>query len=216
MRAAPSRSTSIRLGARRFEAWRTIASPPIPSSRRTSSRDRVAGRGSKKLWMTSIGRLTESRSWVSRLQVLRHRRHGVRALEGVAYGRAVADVAAEERRVRPVQRRDDPRAVRRRQHRLGEDRRRGVRHGVMDVEDVQAVVAADLGHLHRERQGVVRVLEQPVVVDHHGMVEEARRVRGEPEGPLVAYEVRLVPAAGELLAERRREDPAAADRRDSR
>ena len=52
----------MRLGGRRFDRCSSIASPPIPSSRRTSSRGRRAGWGSKKLWITSIGRST-AMSW---------------------------------------------------------------------------------------------------------------------------------------------------------
>ena len=99
-----------------------------------------------------------------------------------------------------------------REHRLREDRGRRVRHRVVDVEDVEAVVAAHLGHLDREGQRVVGVLEEAVVVDHDRVEEEPGRVRRQPERPLVADEVRLVAPAGELLAERGGEDAAAADR----
>ena len=145
-------------------------------------------------------------------EVLRHDRDGVGARQGVADGRAVAGVAAEQGGVGAVQRGDDPRPQLRRQHRPREDGGRGVRHGVVDVQHVEPVLAAHLGHLHRERQGVVGVLEQAVGVDAHRVEVDAGRVRRQPERALVADEMHVVPAAGELVAQRRREDAAAADR----
>jgi hypothetical protein len=76
------------------------------------------------------------------------------------------------------------------------------------IAAVERVVAAHLGHLDRERQRVVGILEEPVVVDHDRVVEEPRRPGRKPEGAFVAYEMRLVPPARELLAERRGEDAA--------
>ena len=100
----------------------------------------------------------------------------------------------------------------RRQHRPREDGGRGVRHGVVDVQHVEPMLAAHFGHLHREGQGVVGVLEQPVGVDAHRVEVDAGRVRREPERALVADEVHVVPAARPAPAQRRGEDAAAADR----
>ena len=73
-----------------------------------------------------------------------------------------------------------------------------MRHGVVDVQHVEPMLAAHLGHLHREGQRVVGVLEKAVGIDAHRVVPDAGRVRREPEGPLVADEVNVVPAAGEV------------------
>ena len=102
-------------------------------------------------------------------QKFRNRRHRVGLRERMADRRTVTGVAAEQRGVGAVEGRDHPRFLPRRQHRAREDRRRGVRHRVMDVQYVEPVVAADLGHLHGERQRVVGVFEEAVVVDHDRM-----------------------------------------------
>src|ERR1022692_1691761 len=80
-------------------------------------------------------------------------------------------------------------------------------------EDVEAMVAAHLRHLDRERKRVVGILEQLVAVDHHGVEKQPGGVRGQTERPLVADEMGLVPAAGKLLTEGGGEDAAAPDRR---
>ena len=145
-------------------------------------------------------------------EVLRHDRDGVGTLQGMADRRPVARVAAEQGGVGPVQRGDDLRPQLGRQHRSREDGGRRVRHGVVDVQHVEPMLAAHLGHLHGEGQGVVGVLEQAVGVDAHRVVADAGHVRREPEGPLVADEVHVVPAAGEVDAQGRREDAAAPHR----
>ena len=128
-------------------------------------------------------------------------------------GGRVAGVVAEQRRVRAVQCRDDAGLLAGREHRAREDRGGGVRHGVVDVEHVEAVVAAHLGHAHGERQGVVGEPEQLVLVDRDGMEVQARCVRGQAERTLVGDEVHVVPARRQVLAERGRQHAAAADRR---
>ena len=133
---------------------------------------------------------------------VRHGGHGVRRGERVLDGGRVSRVLAEQRGVGPVQRRDHARPLIRRQHRPGEDRRGRVRHGVVDVQHVEPMVAAHLGHAHRQRQGVVGVSEQPVLVDRDGMKVQTRRVRGQAERALVGDEVHVVPARGQLFAER--------------
>ena len=143
-------------------------------------------------------------------------RHGVGLVEGMPDRGAIARIAPEERRVRAVERRHDSRPLALGEHPAGEDRGRRMRDGVMDVEDVEPVVARHLGHLDRQRQRVVGVLEEPVVVDHNGVEEDPRRAPWQAERPLVADEVRLVAPAGQLLPQGRGEDAAAADGRVAR
>jgi len=127
-------------------------------------------------------------------------------------GGRVAGVVAEQCRVRAVQCRDDAGLLAGREHRAREDRGGGVRHGVVDVEHVEAMVAAHLGHAHRERQGVVGEPEQLVLVDRDGMEVQVRCVRGQAEGTLVGDEVHVVSARRQVLAQRGRQHAAAAHR----
>jgi hypothetical protein len=127
-------------------------------------------------------------------------------------GGRVAGVLAEQRRVRAVQGRDDAGLLAGREHRPREDRGGGVRHRVVDVQDVEAMLAAHRRHAHRERQGVVGEPEELVFVDGDGMEVQARGVRGQAEWTLVGDEVHVVPARGQVLAERRRQHAAAAHR----
>jgi len=129
----------------------------------------------------------------------------------VGDGGAVAGVAPEERGVGAVERGDDLELVLAVKHFAGEHGGGGVRHGVVDVQDIERVRAADLGHLHRKRQRVVGIFEEVVAVDDDGMEEHARP-DGQAEGGLVADEVDFVAAPGEFVAEFGGENAAAADR----
>ena len=52
----------------------------------------------------------------------------------------------------------------------------------MDMKDIETYFARDLGHLHRQRQRVVRVGEQTVFV-HDDLVKKDPRLRQiEPNG----------------------------------
>ena len=76
-----------------------------------------------------------------------------------------------------------------------------MRHGVVDVQDIQSVVAAHLGHSDRERQRVIRILEQLIFVDDHRMEMQARRIFRQPERAFVAEEMHLMPAPRQFLAQ---------------
>ena len=136
------------------------------------------------------------------LQRCGHRCDRVGAGEGVADGRRVTGVVAEQRGVRAMQRGDHARLLFGREHGAGEDGRGGVRNRVVHVEQVQPVIPAHLGHAHREGQGVVGELEHVVVVDGDRMEVQSRPVRGQAEWPLVADEMHLVSPVRQLHAQR--------------
>jgi hypothetical protein len=144
---------------------------------------------------------------------VRHGGHGVRRGERVFDGGRVSGVLAEQRGVGSVQRRDHARPLIGRQHRPGEDRRGGVRHGVVHVQHVEPVVAAHLGHAHRQRQRVVGISEQAILVDRDGMKVQPRGVGGQAERALVRDEVHVVSARGQLFAERGGQHAAPTDGR---
>ena len=83
----------------------------------------------------------------------------------------------------------------------------------MDMEDIEAVVAAHLCHLHGQGQRVVGVFEQPVVIDRHRVEKEARSAHRHPERLFVADEVDLVAAPGQFHPQGRGEHAASADGR---
>jgi hypothetical protein len=144
-----------------------------------------------------------------------HRGDRIGAGEGVADGRRVAGIVAEERGVRTVQRGDHARSLLRREHGAGEDGRGGVGHRVVHVEQVQPVIPRHLGHAHRERQGVVGKLEHVVVVDGDGMEVQSRPVPGQAERPLVADEMHLVAPVRQVHAQRGGQGAAASHRREA-
>ena len=100
----------------------------------------------------------------------------------------------------------------RRQHLLGQERRRGVRHGVVRVHDVEAEIARHLHHLVGDRQQVLRLAEQRIGRRQHLVERQARLIVAEPERRLRADDVHPVAADGQRLAELRGDDAAAADR----
>ena len=128
-------------------------------------------------------------------------------------GGTVAGIAAQQHHIGAMERDHDPRALAGRQHGHCEHGRGGVGHGVVHVQNVEALRRGDLGHLHRQRQRVVRVFEQIIVVDLHGMKMNARLVARHAERRRVADEMHVVAPLGELRAELGREDAAAADGR---
>ena len=82
----------------------------------------------------------------------------------------------------------------------------------MHVQDIQPKIAANLRHFYGKRQGIIRILEQIVIVYDYGMEKKPRRIHGQAERPLIADEMHLVAAAGEFLAECRGQNATAADR----
>ncbi|MGC4081628.1 MAG: hypothetical protein QM736_05820 [Vicinamibacterales bacterium] len=108
-----------------------------------------------------------------RAHEFRDRRDRVGMFQGVADRRTVAGIAAEQRGVGAVERGDDAQPVFLVQHRAGEHCGGGVRHGVVNVQQVERVLFRHLGHLHRERQRVVGVFEEVVAVDRDRVEDTA-------------------------------------------
>jgi hypothetical protein len=73
-----------------------------------------------------------------------------------------------------------------------------VRHGVVDVQDIELELAGHLGHLHGKGQCIVRILEQTVGIDPHRVEVDAVGAGKKAEGTLVADEVDVVSALGKL------------------
>ena len=82
----------------------------------------------------------------------------------------------------------------------------------MDVEDIEAEITADFRHFDGQRQRVIRILEQAVIVDDDRMEKNMRRIRLDAKRSLLADEVNLVSTPREFLAKCRGEYSAAADR----
>ncbi len=130
----------------------------------------------------------------------------------MADGRSVAFVPAQQCCIGAVKGGDDARLLFDGEHGAGEDGGGGVWDGVVDVQNIQAKVAGDLGHFDRERKGVVGVFEEAIVVDFNRMKKKARGVLGKAEGAFVGDEVDFVAAAGEFFAQGGGQHAAAADR----
>ena len=99
------------------------------------------------------------------------------------------------------------------QHLLGEEPGDRVGDRVVDVEELEAVLARRLRHLHREREVVRRVLEEGVARDVHLVEADVLLEVAEAEGQAVRDDVDVVAAARQLLAELGRHRPGAAHRR---
>ena len=99
-----------------------------------------------------------------------------------------------------------------RQHGAGEKSGSRMWHGVVNMQNIQFMPAADLCHLHRKRQGVVGIFEEIVTVDLNGMKENPRANR-HAERLLVADKMNFVTALGQFVAQFGSENSTAADRR---
>ena len=131
-----------------------------------------------KLGTTSIGVRDPERLVGRAPERLRHRGHRVALHDAEARGLEVAGVVADQRDVGAVERGDHLERLRR-QDLARQDRGDRVGHRVVDVQEVEAVLARHLDHLGGERQLVGRVLEQRVLRHHH-LVEEEARARPGP------------------------------------
>ena len=69
----------------------------------------------------------------------------------------------------------------------------------MNVQYIELMVAADLGHFYRKRKGVIGILEQVVIIDDHRMEMQPGRVRWQTERTFVADEMNLMSAIGRGL-----------------
>src|SRR5580704_19488035 len=122
--------------------------------------------------------------------------------------RPVTGIAAEQHGVGAMQSGDDAWLLLWRQHGTGENRRGGMRHRVVNMKNVELVVAAHFCHFYRKRQCVVGILEQSVIIDHHRVEIQARSIHWHSERPPVADEMHLMSASRQFFAERRGQNPA--------
>ena len=115
----------------------------------------------------------------------------------------VRAVAAEQRDVRAVQRRDHARARRGtcRDARICRARYAavGVRNRVVRVNDVEPLARGHLDDLVRERQQILRLAEQRIARRLDAMERQARLVVAEPNGRVAAQDVDAVAARRQRL-----------------
>ena len=149
-----------------------------------------------------------------RPEAFRHRGDEVRLVDRERDNLRVRRIAADERDVRPVERRHDARrlSAMRPDDLAREEPGCGVRDGVVRVDDVEAELARHLDDLVRQREQVLRFAEQRIRRGQHLVEREPLLELAEPERRLRADEVHLVAAAGERLAELGGNDAAAANR----
>src|ERR1700676_4242073 len=93
--------------------------------------------------------------------------HRVRVGQRVVDSRAVTWIVTKQRGVGAMKGGDHARLLLCQQHRTGQDRRGGMGYSIVNVKNVELVITAHFRHLYRERQCIVGILEQSVVVDHH-------------------------------------------------
>ena len=152
-------------------------------------------------------------------QAVGHRGHAVGLIDRKRHGLRVRRVAAEQRDVGAVKRRDDFRhlrirsAVGRREDVLREIRGGRVRNGVVRVHDVERELARELHDLVRERQQVLRLAKQRIGRRMDAMEREPRFVVAEAERRLRADQMHLMAAASQRLRQLGGDDAAAANRR---
>ena len=124
-------------------------------------------------------------------------------------------VLADQRDVGAVQRRDELR------RRFADDLTRqeagdGVRDGVVDVQDIEAMLARYLGHLRGQGEAGWRLVERSRVPDLRLVDVDVVSELAEVKRQALGDEVDVVAALGELHAERRGDGAGAADRRGTR
>ena len=159
---------------------------------------------SRKFGMTRIACRTPSAAMVSALQALGHGGDAVRPLDREGDHPGVRRIAADQRDVGPVQRRDGARRGRRRgargEHLVGQIRGRRVRHGVVGVDDVEPALLGDPRNRVREREQILRLAEQRVRrhLDRHE--RQAGNAVAPPERRLAADEMHLWPRTASACA----------------
>src|SRR5262249_30385505 len=83
-----------------------------------------------------------------------------------------------------------------------------MRYGIVNVKNVELMVAAHFCHFHRERQCIIGILEKSVIVDQHRM---EKKTRGDPwhaERTFVVDEMHLMSTLSQFFAERRGKNAA--------
>ena len=145
------------------------------------------------------------------LEPIRHGRDGVDLAQAEAHHVPVGRILSDQRDVGAVQRGDDGR-VAGREHLAGEVGGDGMGNGVVDVEEIELVLAVDLGQTRREGDRVWHRLEHRIVQRTHFVVEDALLgAQAKPMGPGTGDEVDLVAAAREHAAQFAGEHPGSTD-----
>ena len=94
-----------------------------------------------------------------------------------------------------------------------QDRSGGMRHSVMNMQHVELALSADIGHFDRQRQRVIGIFEQSIIVHIDSMKVQSRHILRQAKGPLVAEKMHFMAAPSEFFPERRCQHAAAANRR---
>ena len=131
------------------------------------------------------------------------------SMENFVIGK-IRGIRADQRNIGAVQRGDEREPAFRREHLLREQRGDGVRNRVVDVQQIEVVGFGHVHHARGQRQAIGRILKQRIVGNLDLVIVNARRAGIEADGIRVGDEVDFVPAIGELEAEFRRDDAAAA------
>src|SRR5580765_9006212 len=83
---------------------------------------------------------------------------------------------------------------------------------VMDMQHIQTMLLAYLSHFDRERQGVVRILEQAVTADFYRVKMNPWRVERQTERPFITDKMHFMSSRGEFFTKSRSQDAAATNR----
>ena len=128
--------------------------------------------------------------------------------------RRVRRIAADQRDVGAVQRRHRLRRApgRRVEHEAREIRGRRVRHGVVGVDDVEALAVGHLRDGVGQREQVLRLAKERVRRDLDLVEEQPRHSLPHPERRLAADDVNAMAANRECVSQLGRDYAAAADR----
>src|SRR6266487_5767745 len=88
-----------------------------------------------------------------------------------------------------------------------------MRHGIMNMKNIELSRARHLCHFHRQGQGVVGARKQSVVRDLDPMEMKMLLRQLQPNRWSVAEEMNFMAAARQFRSEGRRQNPASADQR---
>ena len=148
-------------------------------------------------------------------EALGHRGHGVRPLDREGHHPGIRRIAADQRDVGAVQRRDGARRGdrgRRGEHLVGEVGGRRMRDRVVGMDDVEPVVLGDPRDGIGQRQQVLRLAEERIRRHQDRLERQAGDAVAQPERRLAADQVHVVPPLRERVRQLGRDHAAAADR----
>src|SRR5438309_4767592 len=92
---------------------------------------------------------------------------------------------------------------------------RSMRDGVVNMENVERLVAADFSHSDGERQGIIRTRKDRGTTYRDFVEMDPRLGEIQTDRPSVAEEMDVMAAVGQLHSESSRENAAAADQREA-